>query len=273
MEKYGFVYLWFDRKHKRYYIGSHWGTEDDGYVCSSPWMIKAYKIRPEDFKRRIIIKIYKSRKDLLEEEYRWLSMISDEEIINKKYYNRTKHKIGHWSAENYERDIKKRISIKTKEAMQRPEVRENYLAAMKNRNNIPSAETLEKRSAAMKKTMAEKYPNRKVRMKLGSDEYKKTLSDKTKELWNKPGHRESVGQKISESNRGKKFRAGIKNSKEHNKRICESNAQKALDRFKQHLPILIETRSLSVTAVAKIIGISRTTVSKYRKQMSTNLNI
>ena len=35
MEKYGFVYIWFDRKHKRYYIGCHWGHEDDGYVCSS----------------------------------------------------------------------------------------------------------------------------------------------------------------------------------------------------------------------------------------------
>ena len=23
-EKYGFVYIWHDRKHKRYYIGSHW---------------------------------------------------------------------------------------------------------------------------------------------------------------------------------------------------------------------------------------------------------
>lgn len=33
--KYGFVYLWFDRKHKRYYVGCHWGTTEDGYVCSS----------------------------------------------------------------------------------------------------------------------------------------------------------------------------------------------------------------------------------------------
>ena len=29
MEKHGFVYIWFDRKHRRFYIGSHWGTEDD----------------------------------------------------------------------------------------------------------------------------------------------------------------------------------------------------------------------------------------------------
>jgi len=32
MEKYGFVYLWYDKKHKRYYIGCRWGKENDGYI-------------------------------------------------------------------------------------------------------------------------------------------------------------------------------------------------------------------------------------------------
>ena len=54
MEKYGFVYIWFDKKHRRYYVGCHWGNEYDGYVCSSSWMNQAYRIRPQDFKRRII---------------------------------------------------------------------------------------------------------------------------------------------------------------------------------------------------------------------------
>ena len=56
MNKYGFVYIWRDRKHARYYIGSHWGTEDDGYVCSSFWMKQAYKLRSEDFRRRILFR-------------------------------------------------------------------------------------------------------------------------------------------------------------------------------------------------------------------------
>lgn len=38
MSKYGFVYIWFDRKHHRFYIGCHWGHEEDGYICSSNWM-------------------------------------------------------------------------------------------------------------------------------------------------------------------------------------------------------------------------------------------
>lgn len=64
MEKYGFVYIWYDRKHKRYYIGAHWGHENDGYVCSSSWMKKAYKNRPEDFKRKILKKHILSRHNM-----------------------------------------------------------------------------------------------------------------------------------------------------------------------------------------------------------------
>ena len=86
MKKYGFVYIWYDLKHKRYYIGSHWGTEDDGYICSSSWMKKAYKIRSNDFKRRIIARIYTNKSDLLNEEYRWFSFINPIEL-KTKYYN------------------------------------------------------------------------------------------------------------------------------------------------------------------------------------------
>lgn len=88
-EKYGFVYIWRDRKHKRYYIGCHWGTEHDGYICSSRWMRKAFRRRPDDFKRRIIARIYSSRKELIEEEFRWLSLISMDEL-GKRYYNHSK---------------------------------------------------------------------------------------------------------------------------------------------------------------------------------------
>ena len=150
MEKYGFVYIWYDRKHKRYYIGSHWGTEDDGYICSSSWLKKAKNNRPNDFKRKIILKIYTSKQDLLLEENRWLSMIKPNEI-KTRYYNLRIHEFGHWSADkDLEHTTRERISIKTKEAMQRPEVRENYLAALKNRDNRSSdLEVRAKRSKSM----------------------------------------------------------------------------------------------------------------------------
>lgn len=84
-EKYGFVYIWFDRKHKRYYVGCHWGTIYDGYLCSSNWMRDTYKRRPEDFKRRIL-KTGLTREGMYIEEQRYFDMIKPEEI-KIRYYN------------------------------------------------------------------------------------------------------------------------------------------------------------------------------------------
>jgi hypothetical protein len=147
MEKYGFVYIWFDRKHNRFYIGCHWGREDDGYICSSPWMRKSYKRRPEDFKRKILARIATNRQDLLDEEYKWLSFINKHEL-GKKYYNLNNNHNGHWTANDETiKTISEKISVKTKEAMQRPEVREKYLEGLKTRDNKSSDPVIkEKRS-------------------------------------------------------------------------------------------------------------------------------
>lgn len=83
MNKYGFVYIWFDRKRKMYYIGSHWGTEDDGYICSSNRMRNAFRRRPHDFSRKTLEKT-SDRTDLLEVENKWLKMA---EKKPNKYYN------------------------------------------------------------------------------------------------------------------------------------------------------------------------------------------
>ena len=71
--------------------------------------------------------------------------------IKTRYYNLRIHEFGHWSADkDLEHTTRERISIKTKEAMQRPEVRENYLAALKNRDNRSSElEVRAKRSKSM----------------------------------------------------------------------------------------------------------------------------
>lgn len=106
-EKYGFVYIWFDKKHKRFYIGSHWGRVDDGYVCSSSWMKQAYKRRPEDFKRRVI-KTNLARENILIEEQRWLSKMSKEQL-GKRYYNLRNDCLFHWTA-----DPDKRLMVSQK---------------------------------------------------------------------------------------------------------------------------------------------------------------
>lgn len=80
-----------------YYVGCRWGLIDDGYICSSNRMRDAYRRRPDDFKRRILTKVYSNRLELLEEEYKWLSKIKPEELGNK-YYNLRQHHWGHWSS-------------------------------------------------------------------------------------------------------------------------------------------------------------------------------
>lgn len=142
MVKYGFVYLWCDKKHKRYYIGCRWGDENDGYICSSPWMLQGYSHRPEDFKRRVLAKIYTNRRDLLEEEYRWLSMIKSEEL-GKKYYNLHNHHFNHWSSDDRKYlTVREKVSNTKKKYWSSPEsdsMREHLSTKSKdNRSKPPS---------------------------------------------------------------------------------------------------------------------------------------
>ena len=170
-EKYGFVYIWYDRKHKRFYIGCHWGTEDDGYVCSSSWMKTVYKNRPDDFKRRIIQRIYTNKKDLLTEEYKWLSKIKKDEL-KTRYYNIHNHHFSHWSTHEG-----KRQSVINKCS--------NALTG-----RTLSEESIQKRTATRKETY------------LGhSEETKLKMSEKAKGRPKSDTHKESIRQ----VNLGKKY--------------------------------------------------------------------
>ena len=162
MEKYGFVYIWYDRKHKRYYIGCHWGTINDGYISSSTWMKQGYKHRPNDFKRRIL-KTNVSRETLLDEEYKWLSLIKKEEL-GKRYYNIHNHHFKHWSDDKQKtKSIKEKLGVnkgkkfpnrkkpKSFSVEHREKIRQNSIG---NKNpfygKIPTLEHREKISAANK---------------------------------------------------------------------------------------------------------------------------
>jgi len=193
MEKYGFVYIWFDRKHKRYYVGCHWGTEDDGYICSSRWMKASYKRRPDDFKRRIIIRIYTNKKDLFEKEQYYLNMVKKEEI-KVRYYN-LHTTVARWTTdENKALTIKEKISKKTKEAMQRPEVKEKYKEGLKTRIYKKSDDGARSHREAMIKYWEEKSPveNRQTWLDKDSSELKEVHRNNTKKLWENPEYRNKV---------------------------------------------------------------------------------
>lgn len=178
MEKYGFVYLWYDKKHKRFYIGCRWGREDDGYISSSPWMKQGYKHRPSDFRRKILSRVYSNRHDLLEEEYKWLSKVKAEEL-GKRYYNLHNHHFGHWST-----DKNKRLTIGQKISAS-PNRNANISKA--NKNRVISEVTKKKLSVSVSKTMTE--------------EHRLLLSEKCSG-WK---HTEDSKRKIAEAGKGRVF--------------------------------------------------------------------
>jgi hypothetical protein len=185
MEKEGFIYIWFDRKRKMFYIGCHWGTPDDGYICSSKWMRDAYRYRPKDFKRRIIQKNIK-REDLLAEEYKWLQYIKPENIGNKYYNLHTKH-FGHWSnIEGSNLTVRQKLSEASKKLHQNPAYKEKFLEG---RKNLPAqtseqiakrakSNTGKKRTEETKRKISQSHQG-KVMGPL-SDDHKQKLSEALK---------------------------------------------------------------------------------------------
>ena len=178
--KYGFVYIWYDRKHKRYYIGCHWGSVDDGYVCSSSWMKKAYKNRIHDFKRKILKTDIQYRPDMYIEEQRWLDMIKKEEIkpLNDKprYYNLNTHVGNLWH--QYDEHIKtvgQKISEAKKGVKTGPMTEER-------RRNISEAK---KKGFAERGGMTDEHKNALTGIKKPqhTEEWKKQNSERMKEQW------------------------------------------------------------------------------------------
>jgi len=159
--KEGFVYLWFDTKRKMFYVGCHWGTINDGYICSSNRMRDAYYRRKNDFKRRIL-KRGISRNLLLEVEFSYLQLIKDEEL-GTRYYNLSKRHFGHWANTDTNHTVREKLSISMKALHQDPVYRDQYMAG---RKKMPpqTKEQIEKRSKA---NIGKKR----------SDETKKKISD------------------------------------------------------------------------------------------------
>jgi hypothetical protein len=191
-------------------------------------MKSAQKRRPDDFKRRILERIYTSKSDLLNAEYRWLSQIKQSEI-KIRYYN-LKFSVGHWMQDDLKAlSVREKISVRTREAMSLPENREKMMKGIGQRDNYQSEETRKKRSESMKRTLALKFPDKKVRPKFGSPEHRAGLSERSKKQWADPAFRSKISEAVSIGLTGKPgHRLGHKNSQEHNARILETKRSRGL---------------------------------------------
>lgn len=89
----GFIYIWFDKIKRRYYIGSHKGLIDDSYTGSGILFRNAYNKRPTAFKRRILEYVSGNKTEIQKREQAWLNLIQDHEL-GTKYYNMKKFASG-----------------------------------------------------------------------------------------------------------------------------------------------------------------------------------
>lgn len=135
----GVVYLWRDFKRGMFYIGSHWGQKR--YVCSSPRMLRAYKRRPQDFKREVLQIVTTSRTDLLVEEEGWLQLIPKEEL-GRSFYNLNRHILNYWHTDpNRRLTIGQKISLGNKgKTKGRPKTEAHRLAMAAGKRGVKVSE-------------------------------------------------------------------------------------------------------------------------------------
>ncbi|MCX6783412.1 MAG: NUMOD3 domain-containing DNA-binding protein [Candidatus Levybacteria bacterium] len=214
-EKSGFIYIWRDNKHNRYYVGCHWGFENDGYICSSKIMKKAFKRRPYDFKRRIIKRNILSRPELYVEELRYLQMIKPEEI-KIRYYNLNiiNNEIWHKYPENI-KTIGQKISfsnIGKNTGPRDPSVGKNI--------SLAKTESFKKRRLENEngKAFTQEHIDKMIQSKLDSNhkhtsEWKEKMSLRLKEQWESGNRNRNPGPiseehklKLSIANKGKKLK-------------------------------------------------------------------
>lgn len=129
-----FVYLWFDKTRKMFYIGSHSGSVSDKYLSSSRWLSGEIKYRPTQFRRKIL-KICNSRQECLSLEYSLISKIKEHEY-GVRYYNQkqgkpkgidpwNKGKTGIYSKQTLDKISNARVGKPTTSGMPMPKSAEN----------------------------------------------------------------------------------------------------------------------------------------------------
>lgn len=81
-----FVYVWINTRNNKKYIGSHFGSMNDGYIGSGKYFKRAYKKEPEYFLRLILERCWCNDTNELRQNYeqKWLDTI---DFNSGEFYN------------------------------------------------------------------------------------------------------------------------------------------------------------------------------------------
>lgn len=94
MKKIGFIYMWTNTVTGKKYIGSHYGTFDDGYISSSNYFNEFYNTEPHNFTRSILFQGL-TREEALDQEQKILCEI--DAASDSNYYNLHNYSGKGWS--------------------------------------------------------------------------------------------------------------------------------------------------------------------------------
>ena len=121
-----FVYCWTDKVNNKLYVGSHKGSADDGYVCSSKYMMEEYNRRPQDFSRQIVAR--GKHADIRKLEAKILQSVDAK--LNEGFYNRHNNDgfyFDGWTKDSISEEHKINMSIAAKKRKRTPE----HIAALR----------------------------------------------------------------------------------------------------------------------------------------------
>ena len=174
-----FLYCWTDNVKNMLYVGVHKGTETDGYISSSKYFNEEYKVRPENFTRKIIAHgQYNDIKNLETKILKSLNAASDPYLYNKsnsdgKFYcdghsidTRKKMSTTWKSKEKWNCDNSKAVAVwqgKTHTPESREKMKNSQAKHSKNRSKKMSSNNPMKNPDAIAKMLETRRINRELR--------------------------------------------------------------------------------------------------------------
>ena len=131
-----FVYCWTNKKTNKLYVGSHKGSIDDGYICSSKIMLEEYKKRPEDFSRQIVA--HGSLSDIRKLEAKILKSVNAS--VNEDFYNKHENDgffFDGWKKGEMTAEHRKKLAAAKRGKKLSESHRQNILNNRKGKKNSP----------------------------------------------------------------------------------------------------------------------------------------
>ncbi len=194
---FGFIYEWTDSTNSKTYIGSHYGTNNDGYVGSGKLFKRAYNKRPDKFTRRILEYIYDDDKEkILETEQKYLDKINWDYTYNLVSTAHGGSEKGRVFSKSHKNAMSKTAKGKLKSKLHKKNMSKSRKGQLAWNKGIPCAdETKQKISKTLKENpsmgMSGKKHSQETKRKIseshkGNKQSEATKQKRSKKLKRKP---------------------------------------------------------------------------------------